>query len=57
MNKKFKLVFATQNKGKYEEVREMIPRNICLLGLSDLNFNGDIAETGETLKQNAKIKC
>lgn len=56
MNKKFKLVFATQNKGKYEEVREMMPRNICLLGLSDLNFNGDIAETGETLKQNAKIK-
>tara|TARA_B100000963_G_scaffold346671_1_gene352141 strand:+ start:94 stop:690 length:597 start_codon:yes stop_codon:yes gene_type:complete len=56
MNKKFKLVFATQNKGKYEEVRKMMPRYISLLGLNDLNFNGDIDETGETIEQNAKIK-
>ena len=56
MNKEFKLVFATQNKGKYEEVRKIMPRNIILLGLNDLNFKGDIEETGETLEQNAKIK-
>ena len=56
MNKEFKLVFATKNNGKYNEVRKMMPRNISLLSLSDLNFNGNIEETGETLRQNAKIK-
>ena len=34
----------------------MMPRNINLLSLNDLNFIGDIQETGKTLKQNAKIK-
>jgi len=56
MNKEFKLVFATSNKGKYNEVKKMMPRNIKLLSLNDLNFMGDIQETGKTLKQNAKIK-
>ena len=56
MNKEFELVFATSNKGKYNEVKKMMPRNINLLSLNDLNFIGDIQETGKTLKQNAKIK-
>ena len=56
MNKEFELVFATRNKGKYNEVKKMMPRNINLLSLNDLNFIGDIQETGKTLKQNAKIK-
>ena len=56
MNKEFKLVFATSNKGKYNEVKKMMPRNINLLCYNDLNFIGDIQETGKTLKQNAKIK-
>ena len=56
MNKEFKLVFATSNKGKYNEVKKMMPRNINLLSYNDLNFIGDIQETGKTLKQNAKIK-
>ena len=56
MNKKFELVFATSNKGKYNEVKKIMPRNINLLSLNDLNFTGDIQETGKTLKQNAKIK-
>ena len=56
MNKKFELVFATRNKGKYNEVKKIMPRNINLLSLNDLNFTGDIQETGKTLKQNAKIK-
>jgi len=56
MNKEFKLVFATHNKEKYNEVRKMMPRNINLLSLNDLNFKDDIQETGKTLKQNAKIK-
>ena len=52
----FKLVFATQNNGKYNEVKKMMPKNISLLNLNDLNFVGIIEETGKTLKQNAKIK-
>ena len=56
MNKEFELVFATSNKGKYDEVKKLMPRNINLLSLNDLNFIGDIQETGKTLKQNAKIK-
>ena len=56
MNKEFELVFATSNKGKYNEVKKMMPKNINLLSYNDLNFIGDIQETGKTLKQNAKIK-
>ncbi len=56
MNDKFKLVFATQNEGKYNEVKKLIPSVIRLLSLDDLNFCGEIEETGKTLKQNAKIK-
>lgn len=56
MNKEFELVFATSNKGKYDEVKKLMPRNINLLSLNDLNFTDDIQETGKTLKQNAKIK-
>ena len=56
MNNEFSLVFATQNNGKYDEVKKMMPSNISLLNLNDLNFKGCIEENGKTLKQNAKIK-
>ena len=56
MNDKFELVFATQNEGKYNEVKKLMPSVIRLLSLDDLNFCGEIEETGKTLKQNAKIK-
>ena len=56
MNNEFRLVFATQNNGKYDEVKKMMPSNISLLNLNDLNFKGCIEENGKTLKQNAKIK-
>ena len=56
MNNEFRLVFATQNNGKYDEVNKMMPSNVSLLSLNDLNFKENIKETGKTLKQNAKIK-
>ena len=56
MNNEFKLVFASQNIGKYDEVKKMMPKKISLLSLNDINFSGNIEETGKTLKQNAKIK-
>ena len=56
MNNEFKLVFASQNIGKYDEVKKMMPKKISLLSLNDIKFSGNIEETGKTLKQNAKIK-
>ena len=53
MNKEFKLIFALKT-GKYDEVKKMMPINISLMSLNDLNFNE--MRAGETLIQNAKIK-
>lgn len=54
---KKKLVFATNNAHKLEEVREVVKDSIDLLSLSDIGCNDDIAETGETLEDNALIKA
>ncbi|NKI32611.1 non-canonical purine NTP diphosphatase [Croceivirga thetidis] len=51
-----KLVFATHNKNKFEEVRKLVPNHIELLSLTDIDCFEEISETGETLQENAKIK-
>ncbi len=51
-----KLVFATNNSHKLEEVSKMIPKEIELLSLKDINCTTDIPETGTTLEENATIK-
>jgi len=53
---KRKLVFATNNAHKLEEVREVVKDNFEILSLKDIGCNEDIAETGETLTENALIK-
>lgn len=52
-----KLVFATHNTHKFEEVRLIMPKHIELLSLSDIGCTEDIAETGKSLKENALIKA
>ncbi|MBC29228.1 MAG: non-canonical purine NTP pyrophosphatase [Muricauda sp.] len=52
-----KLVFATHNQHKYEEVKLLMPKGIELLDLSSINCHEEITETGETLQENAKIKA
>lgn len=52
-----KLVFATHNKNKFNEVRILLPEYIELLSLTDLGCYEDIPETAETLAGNAKIKA
>lgn len=52
-----KLVFATNNLHKLEEVRSIAGREIEILSLSDIDCHDDIEETGETLKENALIKA
>ncbi len=52
-----KLVFATHNKNKVEEVRAIFPEYITLLSLNDIGCHEDIPETGKTLQENAIIKA
>jgi len=52
-----KICFASHNENKVKEMREMLPGNISLIGLSELNVTEDIPETGITLEENALIKA
>ena len=52
-----KLVFATNNKHKLQEVRDILGDRVEVLSLSDINCYDDIPETGTTLQENALIKA
>ena len=52
-----KLVFATHNTHKLEEVRLLLPNNYKLVSLDDIGCTEDILETGITLEENALIKA
>lgn len=52
-----KIVFATNNKHKLEEIRAILGEGICVLSLADIGCNTDIPETGNTLEENAKQKA
>lgn len=52
-----KLVFATHNQNKFEEVKSMLPSNIELLNLNDIGCDEEIAETADTIEGNAILKA
>ncbi|MBU2946053.1 non-canonical purine NTP diphosphatase [Zobellia uliginosa] len=52
-----KLVFATHNKNKLEEVKKLVPTHIKLVSLTNIGCFNEIPETGTTLEENAKIKA
>ncbi|HCO68734.1 MAG TPA: non-canonical purine NTP pyrophosphatase [Dysgonomonas sp.] len=52
-----KIVFATNNAHKLEEVQAMLGEYYQVLSLQDLGENTDIPETGTTLEENAMIKA
>ena len=52
-----KIVFATNNKNKLAEIKEILAENFEVLSLSDINCHVDIPETGTTLEENARIKA
>jgi len=52
-----KIVFATNNAHKIEEVQQMIPDNIELVGLKDIGCTEDIPETQDTIEGNAIQKA
>lgn len=53
---KRKLVFATNNAHKLEEVAAILGDQVELLSLNDIGCQADIPETAETLEGNALLK-
>lgn len=53
---KRKLVFATNNAHKLEEVAAILGEQIELLSLNDIGCHADIPETADTLEGNALLK-
>ena len=51
-----KLVFATHNAHKVDEVRAILPASVELVGLAALGCHDEIPETGNTLRDNALQK-
>ncbi|WP_102407507.1 non-canonical purine NTP diphosphatase [Parabacteroides bouchesdurhonensis] len=52
-----KLVFATNNEHKLDEVRKMTADKIEIISLADINCHDDIPETADTLEGNALQKA
>lgn len=52
-----KLVFATNNRHKLDEMRAILGGKVELLSLADIGCHDDIPETAETLEGNALIKA
>lgn len=52
-----KLVFATNNAHKLDEVRQILQGKCEVLGLQDIGCDVDIPETATTLEGNARIKA
>lgn len=52
-----KLVFATNNMHKLEEVSKIVGDNLEIVSLNDINCHDDIPETADTLEGNALLKA
>jgi XTP/dITP diphosphohydrolase len=52
-----KLVFASNNKHKLEEVRQILPTHVEVISLREIGFVQDIDETGTTLEENSALKA
>ena len=52
-----KIVFATNNKHKLEEIRSILGDDFEVLSLSDIGCHEDIPETSDTLEGNAMQKA
>ena len=52
-----KLVFATNNQHKLEEIRKILQPKFEIVSLNEIGYHTDIPETGSTLEENALIKA
>lgn len=51
------IVFATNNKNKLREIRDIVGSKYNILSLSDVNCHEDIPETADTIEGNALLKA
>lgn len=51
------LIFASQNSNKIKEIQALLPTNIQIKSLADIDCLIDIPETGNTLEENAVLKA
>ena len=54
---KKKLVFATNNAHKLDEIRAILGEKVDVLSLKDIHCEADIPETADTLEGNAALKA
>ena len=52
-----KIVFATNNQHKLDEIREILGDGFEIVSLNDIGCHEDIPETGKTLEENALQKA
>jgi len=52
-----KLIFATGNKNKFEEIKALLPETLQILSFDDINFSEEIPETENTIEGNALLKA
>lgn len=52
-----KLVFATNNAHKLDEIRAILGNKMEILSLNDIDCHADIPETADTLEGNAALKA
>ena len=52
-----KLIVATNNSHKLDEIRSMLDDSISVLSLNDIGLDADIEENGATLEENSHIKA
>ena len=51
-----KLIFATNNQGKVNEIKQILGDGYDVYSLKDLDIHTDIVEDGKTFEENAVIK-
>lgn len=52
-----KIIFASNNKNKVEEIQNQVPSFIQIVTLKEIGCTEDIEETGTTIEENAIIKA
>ena len=52
-----KLVFASNNKNKIQEIQQLLPSTIEIVSLEDIGCHEEIPETADTIEGNAILKA
>ena len=51
------LIFATSNSNKLKEIKNLLPKKICINDLNSLNFFEEIPENENSIEKNAEFKA